>query len=671
MTLIAPSFRKTYDGRPLGGETKGLNQIQAIGLPEDYTVEATTTGSQTDAGMGVNLVNEDYIIRDAEGNDRTADFPNVTLMSGTLTVLPRPLTIFTGSASKVYDGAELQSPATEIQGLVRDESVTLKATGFIDDVGRVLNGCAITWSGAKPGNYVVTKRLGYLEITPNDQQIVLSAASAQKAYDGRPLTRPEVIASGLPEGFTLEASASGSQTTVGLGKNLVDEGFVIRDARGNDRTANFTNILKVAGDLTVHPRALTLRTVSGEKTYDGRPLRMPEAQIEGLVPGESVTLLVTGELRDVGSYSNTCEIVWDHASPSNYRMSQQLGTLTITKNDQKVMLTASSADKVYDGTPLESHGVSVTGLPEGMRLEAQAVGCQTDSGSSVNAVEAGFRILNAEEEDKTEYFTNIELVEGVLTVTPRPVTITTGSETIPYDGMALTSEKANISGLVQGESVTLTATGTITEIGSVPNTYEITWDNAREANYQVTEKLGLLTVTANSDPIILTAASLSKTYDGKPLQPGEGSVMVTGLPEGLQVDVWSSGSQLNVGTSLNQVDKGFRILNEEGQDRTENFIGVTLVDGRLTVNRRAVTILTGSASKGYDGTPLTDPTAVIEGLVEGESVTIHTTGTITEAGTTPNTYEIDWDHARSENYIVTENLGLLTVAENRSRRRGN
>ena len=145
--------------------------------------------------------------------------------------------------------------------------------------------------------------------------------------------------------------------------------------------------------------------------------------------------------------------------------------------------------------------------------------------------------------------------------------------------------------------------------------------------------------------------------------------MVSGLVEGFYVDAWTTGSQVNVGTSLNQVDEGYRILNERGQDRTENFVAVTLVDGRLTVNRRAITIRTGSSSKAYDGKPLTDPTVVIEGLAEGDSVTLQTTGTITDVGAVPNTYEITWDHARQENYTVTENLGLLTVTENRIRHR--
>ena len=53
-----------------------------------------------------------------------------------------------------------------------------------------------------------------------------------------------------------------------------------------------------------------------------------------------------------------------------------------------------------------------------------------------------------------------------------------------------------IDGLVYGETVTVTATGSQTEVGSSANTYEIEWDNAMASNYTVTDNLGILTVTA-------------------------------------------------------------------------------------------------------------------------------------------------------------------------------
>ena len=132
----------------------------------------------------------------------------------------------------------------------------------------------------------------------------------------------------------------------------------------------------------------------------------------------------------------------------------------------------------------------MTGLPEGFTYEASASGSQMDAGESANTVNSGYKFFDKKGNDKTASFTNVEIVNGTLTVTPKAVTITTGSASKAYDSKALVNEEASITGLVEGESVALTATGTITEVGSETNTYSITWDNAKAANYNVTENLG-------------------------------------------------------------------------------------------------------------------------------------------------------------------------------------
>jgi M6 family metalloprotease-like protein len=74
------------------------------------------------------------------------------------------------------------------------------------------------------------------------------------------------------------------------------------------------------------------------------------------------------------------------------------------------------------------------------------------------------------------------------------LTVKTESATRAYNGKTLTA-KGSISGLVNGETASLSVTGTQTEVGSSQNTATVKWDGtAREANYQVTYKLGTLTV---------------------------------------------------------------------------------------------------------------------------------------------------------------------------------
>ena len=154
----------------------------------------------------------------------------------------------------------------------------------------------------------MTENLGTLTVTENSAAVTLTAATASKTYDGSALTAAEVTASGLPEGFTYEASASGSQTDAGESANVVNDGYKFFDKDGNDKTANFTNVAKVNGKLTVNPAAVTITTGSASKAYDGTALTKDEAGIEGLVAGESVTLSATGTITEVGDTQNTYSI---------------------------------------------------------------------------------------------------------------------------------------------------------------------------------------------------------------------------------------------------------------------------------------------------------------------------------------------------------------------------
>ena len=657
VTLTAASDSQTYNGQALTNST-----VTVTGLPEGFTYVASASGSQTNAGSSDNVVNAGYKFYDANGNDRTASFANVTVVNGTLTVNKAPVTITTGSASKAYDGTALTNDEAGITGLVEGESVTLAATGTITEVGSEPNTYSITWDGASADNYTVTENLGTLTITKRDATVTLTAASGSKTYDGSALTNAVVTATGLPQGFTYEATASGSQTDAGSSDNVVNDGYRFFDPDGNDKTENFTNVEKVNGTLTVNPKAVTIMTGSDSKKYDGTALTNAIAEITGLVEGESVALAATGSIIEVGNTPNTYSIAWDNAKEANYTVTENLGTLTVTDTDVDVVLTAASGSKTYDGTALTNDVVTAAGLPEGFTYEAKASGSQTDAGSSANVVNDGYRFFDANGNDRTAYFTNVQKIDGTLTMNPKAVTITTGSASKEYDGTALTKDDASIEGLVDGETVTLAATGAITEIGETTNTYSITWDNAKAANYSVTENLGTLSIYANTADVVLTAASDSKDYDGTALT--KNVVTAAGLPEGFTYEATASGSQTDAGSSANTVDDGYKFFNAAGADKTANFTNVKKVDGTLTVNPIPAVITTGSAGKAYDGTVLTKDEASITGLVEGESVTLHATGSIIEVGSTTNIYEIEWDEAKSGNYTVTENLGTLTITAN-------
>lgn len=673
VVLTAPSASKTYDGKALKADGTGDKKVSASGLPEGFTVEATASGSQTSAGSSRNVVDPGFVIRNAGGEDRTSRFNNIATVDGTLTVNKAPLVITTESGSKAYDGTALTVKGADVSGLVNDEAVSVKADGSQTEVGQSYNTYRIEWKSADAGNYEITENLGLLSVTENGAAVTLTAASGVKTYDGKALTKKSVTAGGLPEGFTVEATARGSQTDAGTSLNVVNDQYVIRNAEGEDRTQNFTNVNKVDGTLTVNKAILTITTGSASKEYDGEPLTEDKAVVKGFVNDETAEVTATGSQTEAGTSDNTYSIKWDTAKQGNYEINETLGTLAVTENTSEVILTAASAEKEYDGKELSDNTVAADGLPEGFTIAATAAGSQKDAGESENKVEDGYAILNKDGEDKTANFANITKKDGTLKVTPKTVTVHTGSAEKAYDGTALTNEEASIEGLVTGESVSITATGSITEVGTADNTCEITWDGAKEDNYKVTRELGALTVTENDTEITLIAPSASKVYDGKALKADgtdeDNKVIASGLPEGFTVEATATGVRKNAGESKNTVDAGYIIRDAEGRNKTKNFTNVMTEDGTLTIIPKAVTISTGSASKPYDGTDLVCREVSVEGIVAGETFDIAATGSIKEVGTKENTYEITWAEdgngftAKEGNYTVTENLGTLTIVD--------
>ena len=91
---------------------------------------------------------------------------------------------------------------------------------------------------------------------------------------------------------------------------------------------------------------------------------------------------------------------------------------------------------------------------------------------------------------------------------------------------------------------------------------------------------------------------------------------------------------------------------------------ITFTNTEMTIEKAVATVTTGSAT-GPSGTmyPVTKSEASISGLADTDEgkVTVTATGSCSQVGSTPNTYSIDWGSVNSNNYIIEENLGTLTM----------
>lgn len=174
-----------------------------------------------------------------------------------------------------------------------------------------------------------------------------------------------------------------------------------------------------------------------------------------------------------------------------------------------------------------------------------------------------------------------------------------------------------------------------------------TGENVLNLNYRKN-----LTLTANSDSV---------TYDGK-------AHTVTGYTSAPDKGVTFEGiTATGSGTNAGEYDVKF--VGESVVGTYNNLYIVTkTVDGKLTINKRSVTLTSASDSKVYDGTPLTKPEVTVTGdsFVGGEVTDIRATGSVTNVseGEVTNTIEYTTtDNFKADNYNIYKNEGTLTITE--------
>lgn len=334
VTIRENSATFPYDGEAKTAEGYEVAKISSALYKEgDFAFvgdAAHKVATGTDAGdYDMGLLPGDF-------ENRSANFSNVVfaIEDGQLTILPATLTVTTHSASKPYDGTALTASG-EISGFVNGETASFAATGSQTLVGTSANSYAITWDGtAKESNYnVVEGAIGTLEVTPSQVAINVTPHGGSKVYDGKPLTSAGIDVDGLPAGFTLEAATKGTITDAGELLAEIDAStIVIKNAAGEDVTAQFANVTCGKAPLVVTKRPVTVTSATDSKVYDGAALTKHEAAVTAgsLAEGENFGYDFTGAQTAVGTSDNTFTVkAGANTSLDNYEITQVNGTLTV------------------------------------------------------------------------------------------------------------------------------------------------------------------------------------------------------------------------------------------------------------------------------------------------------------------------------------------------------
>ncbi|OUO58317.1 InlB B-repeat-containing protein [Olsenella sp. An270] len=105
------------------------------------------------------------------------------------------------------------------------------------------------------------------------------------------------------------------------------------------------------------------------------------------------------------------------------------------------------------------------------------------------------------------------------------------------------------------------------------------------------------------------------------------------------------------------------VKDAEGHDVTDQFVVKTQA-GKLTIEKRQVTLTSATDSKVYDGKPLTNDGVTVsgDGWATGEGATYDVTGSQTLVGGSPNSFDYTLNEGTdADNYNITKAPGQLTV----------
>ena len=678
VTLTSATDSKVYDKTPL---TNSNITIGGDGFAKLEGASYNVTGSQTNVGDSNNEFT--YKLND----DTKASNYNIEVKFGKLYITTQDgqvIVVITGHKKTYdYDGTEKTVSGYDVS--ITEGSTYAEADFTFNGNAEVKATEANTYPmGLKVSDFT-NNNTNYSSVTfvVNDGSLVINPKSIipdkpntpDEKKTGIEVTNPEdSIYDGLPHVNPLTVTDTKTKTdleenkdyTLTYSSDVINVGTVDVTVNG---IGNYAGEFKKSYKIT--SREYTVTTESAKKVYDGTALTAG-GKIEGIVDGEVVVVHTTGSQTDVGSTPNTYKLEWKKASSKNYKLKEDsIGTLTVTEQTIDPGEDPDKPNPNYSGVTINNPSNSVYDGKE--HKWSPAV---TDKEGNALVEGKDYEVAYS-----TEDFTN---VTGTITVTitgignytgtvtrtyeitPKAYRVTTDSAKKVYDGTALTAG-GKIEGIVSGETVEFTTTGSRTVEGTSKNTYSLKWNgSAIQTNYKLAkESIGDLTVTPksiipdepNTPDDKKTGITVSDPKDSK--YDGQEHREVLTVKDTKTGKDLIANKDYTVVYSDDLVNAGTVTIKVSGLG---NYSGSFTKTYKIT--KRLVTLTSATVSKTYDGQALTNTSITVsgDGFVEGEGASYEVTGTQTKVGNSANAFEYKLnENTLASNYDITKVVGTLTI----------
>ena len=645
ITLTPTDVIKPYDGKTYTAGTatvSGKTASPIPGLKIEYSVDGKTWTTDPSTITATNVSDSKTVKVRVSSDNYTGK------LEGTeeLTITPKSVTVTAEDKTKVFGETDPKLTA-KVAGTLGDDKVEYTLSR---EEGEAAGNYTITASGnAEQGNYTVAYVAGTLTITSKvidkDGKNVEVNSPTDHEYDSNAHKWSPTV---TDKKSKKELEAGKDYTVEYSTKNFKDVGTI---------KVTITGIGNYSGTVTrtykITPKSVTVTAEDKTKVFGETDPKLT-AKVAGTLGDDKVEYTLSREEGEAaGNYTITAS---GNAEQGNYTVAYVAGTLTITSKvidkDGKNVEVNSPTDHEYDSN---AHKWSPTVTDKKSKKELEAGKDYTVEYSTKNFKDVGTIKVT---------ITGIGNYTGTVTrtykVTPKEYTVTTESATKTYSGTALTAG-GKVEGIVSGETVEFTTTGSQTEVGTSKNTYELVWKSAKATNYTLAkESIGELTVKAksivpdDSDKTGITVSEPSDSkYDGKEHRE---VLTVTDTKTGREL---VAGTDYSVTYSSDLVNAGTVKVTVAGLG---NYSGSFTKTYKIT--KRSVTLTSATVSKVYDGSALTNTDIAVsgDGFVEGEGASYEVTGSQTEVGNSANAFEYKLNEKTlASNYNITKVVGTLTI----------
>lgn len=413
--------------------------------------------------------------------------------------------------------------------------------------------------------------------------------------------------------------------------------------------------------LTIYPAAASVTPAAATRTY-GAVNPAFTGSVTGFVAADSITAnyATTATTNSgVGTYSITATVSDPGSRLGNYTITTNAGTLTVTK--AVLQVSADTKSRAY-GTTNPLFTVTYSGFTDGQTLGTSGVTGSPSlaTAAATNSPVGAYVITNSIGTLAAANY-SFMLANGTLMITQAALSVTASNASRTY-GVMNPVFGGILTGVVNNDNITASYTSSATtnsSAGSYTIVPTLSDPGNRLANYSVTTNTGTLTISK---------AVLSVSADAKTRAYGAANPPFTVTYSGfVNGETASSGTisgspALTTGAATNSTLGSYTITNAIGTLASADYI-FTLINGTLTVTQAMLTVTANNVSRGYGATN-SILTGTISGLANNDNITANystaaTAGSV--VGTYPITVTLNDPDARLGNYLVTTNVGTLTV----------